>query len=120
MPTPITLESWDRIPREQMNELITRQVIHTDTMTVSRLELRQGAVVPTHSHANEQISMIASGALRFELDGKQLIVRSGELLPIPGNVPHSVVALEDSVAIDIFSPVREDWRRGDDAYLRGR
>ena len=120
MPTSLTPERWSEIPREQMNDLIVRQVLHTDTMTVSRLELRRGAVVPLHSHHNEQITMLTEGALQFELNGNQVIVRAGDLLPIPGNVPHSVLALEDSVAIDLFSPVREDWRRGDDAYLRGR
>jgi quercetin dioxygenase-like cupin family protein len=116
----MSLERWNDIPREQMNDLVTRQVLHCDTMTVSRLELRKGAVVPMHSHPNEQITMIETGALRFELDGKEVVVRAGEMLQIPGRLPHSVIALEDSVAIDLFSPVREDWRRGDDAYLRGR
>jgi quercetin dioxygenase-like cupin family protein len=120
MPTPTTPESWDQIPREKMNELVTRQVFHGDTMTIARLELRQGAFVPIHSHSNEQISMITDGALEFELDGQKLVVRAGEMLQIPGNVLHSALALQDSVAVDVFSPVREDWRRGDDAYLRGR
>ena len=50
---------------------------------------------------------------------EKIVVRAGESLCIPPNVPHSVESLEDSVAVDIFSPVREDWVRGDDAYLRG-
>jgi quercetin dioxygenase-like cupin family protein len=49
-----------------------------------------------------------------------MVVRTGESLQIPGGVPHRVEALEDSVALDLFSPPREDWIRGDDAYLRGR
>jgi quercetin dioxygenase-like cupin family protein len=116
----MSLERWNDIHREKMNNLVTRQVLHGDTMTVARLELREGAFVPLHSHTNEQITMVTAGALEFEIDGKKLIVRVGEMLQIPGNVAHSVVALEDSVAVDVFSPVREDWRRGDDAYLRGR
>ena len=120
IPEKKTTESWNDIPREKMNELVTRQVLHGDTITVARLELRQGAFVPIHSHANEQISMITVGAVEFELDGKKIVVRAGEMLQIPGNVPHSALALQDSVAVDIFSPVREDWRSGDDDYLRGR
>ena len=116
----MALERWNDIPREKMNDLVTRQVLHGDTMTVARLELREGAFVPMHSHSNEQISMIAAGALRFDIGGQEVVVRAGEMLQIPSNVPHSALALEDSVAIDLFSPVREDWRRGDDAYLRGR
>ena len=120
MPNPMNLQSWNEIPREKMTDLITRQVLHGDTMTVARLELRHGAIVPSHSHANEQISMVTAGTLRFDLGGQEVTVRAGEMLQIPGGVPHSVLALEDSVAVDLFSPVREDWIRGDDAYLRGR
>jgi quercetin dioxygenase-like cupin family protein len=109
---------WTEIPAEQMNESVTRQVIHTDTMTVARLVLREGAVVPRHSHPNEQISNVESGLLRFVFDHGEVEVRAGESMQIPGNVPHAVHAIENSVALDLFSPVREDWLRGDDAYLR--
>lgn len=112
------LHRWTEIPTEVMNELVTRQVIHTDTMTVSRLVLRTGAVVPRHSHPNEQISNVESGRVRFVFDNAEMEVSAGESVQIPGNVPHAVYALEDSVALDLFSPVREDWVRGDDAYLR--
>ena len=117
---PIHIRRWNDIAREQMNHLITRQMFHADRITMSRLELRQGASVPMHSHPNEQISMIIAGALQFEVGRTQVVVRAGEMLQIPGDVPHSVLAIEDAVAIDIFSPVREDWIRGDDAYLRSR
>jgi quercetin dioxygenase-like cupin family protein len=120
MPTPINLQRWTEIAREPLNDLITRQMLHGERMTIARLELRKGATVPMHSHANEQISMIAAGVLQFDVDGTQAVVQAGEMLHLPGGVPHSVLALEDSVAIDVFSPVREDWIRGDDAYLRGR
>jgi quercetin dioxygenase-like cupin family protein len=62
--------------------------------------------------------MMESGALRFEISGKEIVVRAGDVLPIPPHAPHMVEALEDSVATDLFSPRREDWIRGDDAYLR--
>lgn len=109
---------WSAVETEQLNPLITRQMIHTDTMTVAKLHLTRGCVVPEHSHPNEQISMIESGALRFVLAGQEVMVRAGQLLRIPPNVPHSAEAMEDSVATDLFSPPREDWIRGDDAYLR--
>jgi quercetin dioxygenase-like cupin family protein len=120
MPNPMKIQSWNDITREEMNELVTRQMLHADRMTVARLELRLGAKVPRHSHPNEQITMLTAGALRFELGDEELVLRAGEILPIPGGVPHAVEALEDSVAIDVFAPVRDDWIRGDDAYLRRR
>ena len=113
------LHRWEEISPEAMNDRVTRQVIHGDTLTVARLVLKQGAVVPTHQHPNEQVSMIVAGALRFHLDGRDVVVRSGENLQIPGGMPHSAEAIEDTIAVDVFSPVREDWIRGDDAYLRG-
>jgi quercetin dioxygenase-like cupin family protein len=112
------LHRWSEIPIEELNPLVTRQVIHSDQMTISRLNLKKGAVVPRHSHVNEQITNVESGRLRFVFDDGDRIVEVAESLQIPSNVPHRVEAIEDSVALDLFSPVREDWVRGDDAYLR--
>lgn len=110
--------NWNEVPAEKMNELLTRQVIHTERMTIARLRLAKGAVVPTHQHENEQVSMIEAGSLHFTIDGKELVVRAGEAVRIPPNVPHSVVANEDCVATDLFTPPRQDWISGDDSYLR--
>ena len=109
---------WDQVEKERLSDALSRQMIHGDTMTVARIDLKKGAVVPEHSHHNEQISMVERGALRFVLAGVEGIMKQGDMLKIPPHVPHSVEALEDSVAVDLFSPRREDWIRGDDAYLR--
>ena len=114
----MTKESWSRIPSEQLNPLVKRQALHTENMTVARLVLLQGAVVPTHHHENEQITTIERGRLKFSFPDHEVVVEAGDMLPIPPHVPHSVEALEDSVAVDLFAPRREDWIRGDDAYLR--
>ncbi|MEX2260891.1 MAG: cupin domain-containing protein [Bryobacteraceae bacterium] len=110
--------TWEGVPEERMNPLVSRQVIHGETMTVARLRLRKGAVVPLHHHVNEQITLLEEGRLRFVIAGREHVVSAGEAMQIPPNAPHTVEALEDSLAIDLFSPVREDWIRGDDAYLR--
>jgi len=112
------LYEWNQIEKEQLNPRAARQVIHGDTMTVARLYLAKGCFVPEHSHRNEQISMMEQGSLRFVVAGREQIVKAGEVLRIPPHVPHSAEALEDSIAVDLFSPPREDWQRGDDAYLR--
>ncbi len=101
-----------------MNPLTTRQyVVGTNTM-LARLVLKKGAHVPLHNHMNEQISHVVEGKLEFLLEGKSVTVRAGEVLCIPPHVPHAVNAMEDSVALDIFNPPRQDWIDGDDAYLR--
>jgi unsaturated pyranuronate lyase len=109
---------WDQIAKEQMNLLLARQVIHARNLTVAKIHLAKGAVVPEHSHVNEQITVLLQGKLKFAGGGEEKIVSAGEVLEIPPDAPHRVEALEDSLAVDIFSPVREDWIRGDDAYMR--
>lgn len=109
---------WNQIEKEQLNPRVARQVIHGDTMTVARIYLAKGCLVPEHSHHNEQISMLEQGRLRFVIEGREQVVKAGEVLRIPPHIPHSAEALEDSIAVDLFSPPREDWQRGDDAYLR--
>ncbi len=109
---------WDKVAKEQMNALLARQVIHAENITVARIHLAKGAVVSEHSHPAEQITMLQQGRLRFQIGGEERVVVAGEVMQIPPNAPHSVEALEDSIAMDLFSPCREDWIRGDDAYLR--
>jgi quercetin dioxygenase-like cupin family protein len=112
------LYHWDRIEKEVMNPKFTRRVIHTDNMTIARLELAKGCEVPEHSHVNEQVSICEKGLMRFVISGQEYMVGSGEMIRIPPHVPHSVQVLEDTEAVDLFTPRREDWIRGDDAYLR--
>jgi quercetin dioxygenase-like cupin family protein len=106
------------MPVEHLNPLIDRQFVSGDRSMLARIILRKGSIVPMHSHDNEQITYVLEGALKFVIEGKELIVRSGEILVIPSNLPHSAEALEDTVDLDIFCPPREDWIRGTDAYLR--
>ena len=112
------LYDWKTVEKEQLKPEFARQVIHAETMTVARVYLKKGCFVPEHSHHNEQLSMVEEGALRFVIAGQETMVRAGEVLRIPPHVPHSAEALEDSVATDLFSPCRDDWKRGDDSYLR--
>jgi quercetin dioxygenase-like cupin family protein len=109
---------WDDIEHEQLSAGIARRVLHGDGLTVARIYLKKGAVVPLHSHVNEQLSCVVEGRLRFDFEASQQVVSAGEMMQISANEPHQVEALEDSVALDFFQPVREDWLRGDDSYLR--
>lgn len=111
--------AWDTEPVERLNDLIGRQMLNGEVMTLARITLTRGALVPRHSHPNEQIATVLSGRLRFSLGDEEREVGAGESVLIAADVPHEVEALEDSVVLDAFSPRREDWIRGDDAYLRG-
>lgn len=110
--------TWDSVPLEQMSNVISRKVISGDKAMVAQVFLKKDAVVPEHHHESEQITYILEGALKFHLEGREVIVRKGEVLHIPSNVPHRAVALEDTLDVDIFSPIRTDWLTKDDAYLR--
>ena len=112
------LYHWDRIEQERMNPLLTRQVIHGEKMTVARIHLHKSGIVPMHHHINEQLSILEKGKVRFVVGDREIVMEPGDMVMIPADVPHMVEALEDSVATDINSPVREDWLRGDDSYLR--
>jgi len=114
----VKLYSWNEIAEEHLNPLLGRRVVHTDRLTIARLNLKQGCVVPSHWHENEQVCTVEEGRLQFVYPAGAIEVGAGESLEIPSGVPHEVIALEDSVALDIFAPRREDWIRGDDAYLR--
>jgi quercetin dioxygenase-like cupin family protein len=107
----MTHYEWNQVPAEQLNPHISRKAIHSGNMTIARLELLKDAVVAEHNHHNEQITMVERGALKFAIDGGHKVVRAGETLVIPPNVPHSVIALEDTVVFDIFAPKRDDWPR---------
>ena len=113
---------WSSIPPEQLNPQLTRQFVHGDQAMLARIVLQKGCIGPRHSHPNEQIAYIEQGALRFLLGEEgatqEFIIRTGEILVIPGNLPHSAEALEDTVNVDIFSPPRQDWINKDDTYLR--
>ena len=113
------IHDWTSITLETLNPAAARRVIHTGRMTIARLTLKAGAVVPTHHHENEQVAMLESGKLRWTFPGQEIVQLAGQAMEIPPNVPHSVEALEDSQVTDLFAPAREDWIRGDDAYLRG-
>jgi quercetin dioxygenase-like cupin family protein len=118
-----TLHRWEAIPREQLNEKLQRRLITGDRMMIAHIYLKKGCVVPRHQHENEQITYVLEGALRFWLgtdQAQQVDVRAGEVLHIPGNLPHKAEALEDTLDVDIFDPPRRDWLDGTDHYLRQR
>jgi len=112
------LLKWAEIKEEKLNEKITRKLAVGQNEMVGRLQLAKGAIVPDHKHVSEQITMVMTGAIKFTIAGEDITVRAGEVLIIPPNVVHSAVALEGSDDIDSFSPLREDWLSGDDAYLK--
>jgi quercetin dioxygenase-like cupin family protein len=110
--------AWKNVEQEQLNPLLDRQMITGEQLMLARVLLKKGCVVPEHSHVNEQLTYILEGALKFWIDGKEIVVRAGEVLCIPPNMPHKAEAVEDTVDLDVFYPPRQDWLNKSDAYLR--
>ena len=119
-PTSVRHLRWTDIPKEQVTAQLSRRLVTGDRMMLAQVYLEKGCVVPRHSHENEQITWIVEGALRFWIgeDGaEEVVVRAGEVLCIPSNVPHKAEALEDTLDVDLFSPPRQDWLDGTDTYF---
>ena len=110
--------SWEGVELETLNPLLQRQLICGKNVMLARVLLKKGCIVPLHSHVNEQLSYILEGALKFLIDGKEIVLRPGQVLTIPPNMPHQAEALEDTVDLDIFNPPRADWLEKRDSYLR--
>jgi len=120
-PRQATWYRWDDLPKEAVNAKLARRLITGDRVMLAHVYLKQGCVVPKHAHENEQFTYILDGALKFFVgeDGRrEVVVRAGEVLHLPANVPHEAHALEDTLDVDVFYPPREDWLNKTDSYLR--
>lgn len=116
----VRLFRWDDIPLEPVTDVIDRKLVTGDRMMMAHVYIKKDAVVPKHSHDNEQLTYILEGALHFWIgeDGsEELTVNAGEVLHIPSNVPHKAQALVDTLDVDVFSPPRQDWLDGTDSYF---
>jgi quercetin dioxygenase-like cupin family protein len=119
-------ERWAEIPRETVTPDIARRLFTGERMMLAQVYLDKGAIVPWHSHENEQLTWVLEGALRFWLgeEGtpgmKEMIIGAGDVLFIPSNVPHKAEALEDTLDVDVFSPPRQDWLNHTDTYFQKR
>ncbi|WP_153393692.1 cupin domain-containing protein [Chryseobacterium vaccae] len=106
------------LPTKPVNELLTRGMISGEQGTIGYFTYKKGAVVPIHQHINEQYSLITKGSVKVNILDKEYIVKAGQGIIIPPNVPHSFTALEDdTIDIDFFSPARKDWIEGKDNYF---
>jgi quercetin dioxygenase-like cupin family protein len=114
--------SWESLPKEELKPGLSRRLVSGEKGMLAHVYLSKGVVVPKHSHENEQFTYVLEGALIFRIgedQSEEVVVRAGDVLHIPANVPHSAEALEDTLDLDVFVPPRQDWLTGADDYLRG-
>ena len=115
----LTYTKWKDVEVEHLNPKLDRQMITGKGIMLARVYLKKGCIVPEHSHMNEQVTYILEGALKFYIDGREIVVAAGEVLCIPPHMPHKAEAMENTVDLDVFYPPRQDWLSKSDAYLRG-
>jgi len=110
------LYELDAQPMEQLSALLQRQYLAGSNATFVKWTAKKGAVVPLHHHANEQITWITEGAAEVYSQGRKYLMKAGDIMVIPANVPHEFVFTEDTIDIDIFAPGRQDWLDGTATY----
>lgn len=110
--------AWSEVPKDHVTPTITRQIVTGTQAMAGLISLRQGSYVPKHSHESEQLTYVFEGSLRLVVAGEEFVVGAGEILVIPAWVEHEATALEDTVELDIFSPIRKDWLDGTDTYFQ--
>ncbi len=116
----VSLYRWSDVPEEQLTDMLSRKLISGRNEMIAQIFLKKGCVVASHRHESEQMTFILKGLLELTLPDGKVKVGEGEVLVIPPNLEHSAVALEDTIDLDIFSPIRIDWLTGQDHYLRRR
>ena len=117
----VTFYCWEDMPKERVSDMLDRRLITGDRIMLTHVYLKKGAIVPQHSHENEQITYILEGGLRFwigEDESEVIDLRAGDVLHIRSHVKHKAEAHSDTIDVDIFSPPRQDWLDKTDDYLR--
>ncbi len=113
--------NWNSIELETVNPYMQRRIVTGERMTVARIYLKDGFLVPMHSHVHEQITQVISGRMRFTFGEDRSEVAEygpGDVVVIPSNLPHEALSIGDVEEMDMWSPRRDDWLDGTDDYLR--
>lgn len=98
------------IEPEKLDELSERRIMAYDSeLMLVEVSLKKNGIGAVHTHPHHQVDYLVSGRVEFNLNGKKRILLPGDSVVIPPNIPHGALALEDSVLLDIFSPMREDF-----------
>jgi quercetin dioxygenase-like cupin family protein len=98
------------IPEREMVPGFRARFVHADRMTCSYWTITAGAALPEHAHPHEQVTNIIRGRFEMTLDGETRMIEAGSVVVIPSGAKHRGRALTDCFILDVFSPVREDYR----------
>lgn len=110
---------WDNVTAEPITDAVIRQVVWGTQANLTRFAITKGAHVSTHSHPAEQFTCVLEGVMKLRIGDEEVVLKAGDMLVIPSEAEHEAWVLEDAVLLDFFAPRREDWRQGDNQYLKG-
>jgi quercetin dioxygenase-like cupin family protein len=100
----------DDIQEKELVPGFNARLIHTDELTIGHVHAKAGSLLPEHQHPHQQVTNVISGELSMKVAGQTRVCKAGDAVVIPGNTPHSAEALTDCYLIDVFHPVREDYK----------
>jgi quercetin dioxygenase-like cupin family protein len=98
------------IKKKFLTEGIIGQYVHGDSTTLGWVTIQAGSKLPAHHHPHEQITLMLEGKMEMQIGNESFMLEPGTVKVIGSNVPHSAIAHTDCILIDVFSPVREDYR----------
>ena len=107
------LKELANLPELEIALGIHGRAVTGDNLTLMHISFERGAIVPEHDHVHEQIVNVIEGQLELTVGGEKHLLESGKVMVVPSNVPHSGIAITDVKVIDVFYPVREDFRGTD-------
>jgi quercetin dioxygenase-like cupin family protein len=111
MREPMTYYTLTQLPSKQPAAGVEMRALHGERMSLALFRIARGAVVPEHSHPHEQIGTVLAGEMELSIAGDTRVVPSGGAYHIPSHTVHSARCLKGPAeVIEVFSPVREDWR----------
>ena len=108
--TPLFLNKQTDLPLIEVFPGIRGHIVHTEACTIGDFTIKAGTRLPQHAHHHEQTSTILSGTFIFTIDGNERTCQAGDVALMASHVPHSGIAVTDCRIIDVFHPVREDYK----------
>lgn len=95
--------------KDLLEGISMKPLVYGDNSLMAKFRLKKGSKLPRHSHPQEQTGYMIFGKMKLIIDREAFITTSGDSWSIPGNVEHHAEIIEDSIAIEVFSPVRPDY-----------
>jgi len=92
-----------------MEGIEMKTLVYGENSLLTRFHLKKGSILPKHSHSQEQTGFLVSGKIKLFIDGEEFLAEPGDTWSIKGDIKHWAQIIEDSVAIEVFSPLREDY-----------